>query len=88
MGYIVDLTIILDSIFRMAAGGMSPDHAEQVLGRHVRSGRRDAIHRDIRSFIQVAEAYEIKVPQKDLVLEKTIDLIRQYCVPTSLTRGN
>lgn len=85
VGYIVDLTIILDGIFRMAAGGMSPNHAEQVLGRHVRSGRRDAIHHDIRSFI--AEAYEIKVPQRDLVLEKIIDLIRQYCVPTSLTGG-
>lgn len=88
MGYIVDLTIILDSVFRLAAGGMLPNHVEQVLGRHVRSGRRDAIHRDIRSFIQVAAAYEIKVPQKDLVVEKIIDLIKQYCVPTSLTRGN
>ncbi|KAN0136731.1 hypothetical protein V8E53_005501 [Lactarius tabidus] len=88
VGYIVDLTIILDGIFRMAAGDMSPIHAEQVLGRHVRSGRRDMIHRDIRSFVFIAEAYEIKVPQKDLVLEKIIDLIRQYCVPTSLTGGN
>ena len=82
MGYIVDLTIILDSIFRMAAGDMLPNHAEQFLGRHVTSGRRDAIHRDIRSFIQVAEAFEIKEPQTDLVLEKIIDLIKQYCLPT------
>jgi hypothetical protein len=88
VGYIVDLTIILDGVFRMAAGDMSPIHAEQVLGRHVGSGRRDMIHRDIRSFVFIADAYEIKVPQKDLVLEKIIDLIRQYCVPTSLTRGS
>ncbi|KAN0136277.1 hypothetical protein V8E53_005882 [Lactarius tabidus] len=73
VGYIVDLTIILDGIFRMAAGNISPNHAEQVLGRHDKSGRKDAIHRDIRNFI--AEVYEIKVLQKDLVLEKIIDLI-------------
>jgi hypothetical protein len=58
MGYIVDLTVIMDGIFRVAAGDMSPKDAQQVLERHVRSGRRDAIHRDIRSFI--AEAFAIR----------------------------
>ena len=88
MGYILDLTIILDGVFRMAAGDMSPSHVEEVLGSHVESGRKDEIHRDIRSFVRTAQAYEIKVPQKDLVIEKIIDLIWQYCVPTSLTRGS
>ena len=81
MGYIVNLTVILDGLFRVAAGDMSPSHAQQVLERHIRSGHRDAIHRDVRSF--VTEAFKIRfiVPQKDLILERIIDLIRQFCVP-------
>lgn len=89
MGYIVDLMVILDGIFCMAAGDMSPKDAQQVFERHVKSGRRDAIHRDIRSFIK--EAFEIKfsarVPQKDLFLERIIDLIKQFCVPPSGNGG-
>jgi len=83
MGYIVDLTVILDGIFRIAAGDMSPNHAQQVLERHIRSGNRDAIHRDIRSFITETFAIRFSVPQKDLVLERIIDLIKQFCVPPS-----
>jgi hypothetical protein len=86
-GYIVDLTVILDGIFRMAAGDMSKD-AQQVFERHVMSGHRDAIHRDIRSFIKEAFAIRFTVPQKDLVLERTIDLIKQFCVPPSGNGGN
>ena len=61
MGYIVDLMVILDGIFSMAAGDMSPKDAQQVFERHVRSGHRDAIHRDIRSFIQ--GTFAIMYPQ-------------------------
>jgi hypothetical protein len=86
-GYIVDLTVIMDGIFRLAAGDMSPKHALQVLDRHDRSGRRDTIHRDIRSFIAEAFTMRSSVPGKDLVLERIIDLIKQYCVPTSVTGG-
>jgi len=88
MGYIVDLTVILDGIFRTAAGDMSPKDALQVFERHVRSGHRDAIHRDIRSFITEAFAIRFFVPQKDLVLERIIDLIKQFCVPPSGNGGN
>ena len=87
MGYIVDLTVILDGIFRIAAGNMLPKDAEQVFERHVRSGHREAIHRDIRSFITEAFAIRFSVPQKDLVLERIIDLIKQFCVPPSLNGG-
>ena len=83
MGYIVDLTVILDGIFWMAAGDVSPNHVQQVFERHIRSGHRDEIHSDIRSFIP--EAFAIRsssfVPPKDLVLERIIDLIKQFCVP-------
>ncbi len=87
MGYIVDLTVILDGIFRIAAGNMSPKDADQVFERHVKSGRREAIHRDIRSFVTEALAIRFSVPQKDLVLERIIDLIKQFCVPSSLSGG-
>ena len=81
MGYIIDLTVILDGIFRTAAGDMSPKHVVQIFERHVRSGRRNAIHNDIRSFTSEAFAVRSLSPDKDLVLEKIIDLIRQICVP-------
>jgi hypothetical protein len=92
-GYIVDLTVIMGGIFREAAGDMSPKHALQVLDRHEKSGRRDAIHRDIRSFIANAFPTRFSVPKedvlkKDLVLERIIDLIEQYCVPTSVAGGS
>jgi len=88
VGYIVDLTVVLDGIFRITAGEMSSSGADQILDRHVKSGRKDAIHRDIRSFITEAFVTRFSVPQKDLVLEKTIDLIKQFCVETSMSGGN
>ena len=53
--------------------------ARAVMDNHVESGRRDSIHRDIRSF--VAETFSIRfaTPQKDLVLENIVSLIRRYC---------
>ena len=83
MGYIIELTVIFDGIFRIAAGDMSPEDAQQVFDWHVTSGHRDAIHRDIRSFITEAFAIRFSVPQKDLFLERIIDLIKQFCVPPS-----
>ena len=88
MSYIVDLTVILDGVFRVAVGDMSPNHAEHVLDRHVRSGRSDAIHQDIRSFIAEVSAISSLAPQRDLVLERTIDLIKQFCIPTSMDGGH
>jgi len=79
MGYIVDLTVVLDDIFRTAGGNVTENAALNVMGAHVRSGRRDSIHRDIRSFVTETFSIRFDVLQKDLVLEKIIDLIRQYC---------
>jgi hypothetical protein len=80
MGYIVDLTGILDDIFRIAARNVSADNIQMAMDRHVSSGRMDRIHGDITSF--VTGVFEIRsVPERDLTLEKTIDLIRRYCVP-------
>jgi hypothetical protein len=81
MGYIVDLMVILDGIFRIAAGFVSENEAETAMERHVSSGRRDRIHGDINSFVTETFAIRFAVPQKDLVLDKIIDLIQTYCVP-------
>jgi len=81
MGYIVDLTVILDDIFRTVSGSVSANDVQSAVDRHVNSGRRDRIHRDIHSFVTETFAIRFTVPQRDLVLEKIIDLIRQYCVP-------
>ena len=79
MGYIVDLTVILDDIFEIATGNVSASDIQSVTDAHVRSGRRDMIHRDIQSFVTEIFPIRFTVPQRDLVLEKIIDLIRQYC---------
>jgi len=80
MGYIVDLTVVLDDIFRTTGGSVTENAALKVMGTHVKSGRKDSIHRDIRSFVTELFSIRFTIPQ-DLVLEKIIDLIRQYCVP-------
>jgi len=84
MGYIVDLTVILDDIFRVAPGNVSPNDVQLAMDRHVNSGRRDRIHQDIQTFVSGILEIRSTVPQRDLVLEKIIDLIREYCVPPSM----
>jgi hypothetical protein len=37
--------------FRTAGGNVTENAALKVMGTHIRSGRRDSIHRDIRSFV-------------------------------------
>ena len=78
MGYIVDLTVILNDIFKIATGNVSASDIQSVMDVHVRSGRRDMIHRDIQSFVTEMFPIRFTVPQKDLVLEKIIDSIRCY----------
>ena len=81
MGYIVDLTAILDRIFRTAAGNVTENVALEATSAHIRSGHRDRIHQDIRNFVTETFASRFRPPQKDLVLEKIINLIEQYCAP-------
>jgi len=84
MGYIVDLTVILDDLFRTTGAEVSANDAELAIDRVVKSHLRDRIHRDICNFVTEAAAIRFTVPQRDLVLEKIIDLIRQYGVPPSV----
>jgi hypothetical protein len=81
MGYIVNLTVILDAIFRATAGNVTEIATLKAMGTHVRSGRRNSIHRDIRSFITETFSIKSATLKKDLVLEKIVSLIRRYCSP-------
>lgn len=83
MGYIVDLTVILDQLFRSNAGSVSDHDIQSSVDRHARFGRRDMIHQDIRTFVAETFGFALQGQGRDLVLEKIIDLIRQNCVPLS-----
>ena len=78
MSYIVNLILILNDIFRTAGGNVTENATQKVIDSHLKSGRRDSIHRDIRSCIPFVLGSRGK--PKDLVLEKIVDLIRQYCL--------
>ena len=78
MGYVIDLTVILDDVFRSTGGNVSTNDAQTAMDGHISSGRRDWIHRDIRKFVTETFAIRSQVP-RDLVLEKIIELIKQYC---------
>jgi hypothetical protein len=86
MGYIVNLTVILYNVFRIAAGRVSVDGAQAATNSHKNSGHR--IHRDIKSFnLETFEKFAT-VTQRDLVLEKIADLIRQYCADIPLSSSS
>ena len=81
MGYIVNLIMILDGMFRAAARNTMENAAQEAMGDHIGSGRRDNIHQDIRRFVE--DIFPIRFnSQRYLVLEKIIDLIRQHCFPS------
>ncbi|KAH8989937.1 hypothetical protein EDB86DRAFT_2941602 [Lactarius hatsudake] len=81
MGYVVGLTVILDAIFCTTSGDISPQNVLLAIDRHFTSSKKDKIHRDIREFVPEAFALRFSVPHKDLILDKIIDLIQEFCVP-------
>ncbi|KAH9059226.1 hypothetical protein EDB87DRAFT_1822886 [Lactarius vividus] len=81
MAYIITLMVILNTIFNTTFGDISPERVLSVIDRHVSSGRRNRIHRDIQRFVPEAFAVRFSVPRKDLILERIIDLIQEYCAP-------
>ncbi|KAI9430299.1 hypothetical protein BJY52DRAFT_1351097 [Lactarius psammicola] len=85
MGYIVDLTVILDAIFSATSGDISPETVLSVIKGHVKSGIKKSIHRDIRGFVTETLTSRYSVSQKDLILEKIIDLIQAFCAPDART---
>ena len=79
MGYIIDLTVILNDIFRGVSGNVSVSDIRSAVDGHVSSGCRDRIHREITNFVTETSAIGFTVPQRDLILERITELIRRYC---------
>jgi hypothetical protein len=82
MGYIVDLTVILDALFCTTSGVISPEDVWLAVNRHVSSGKKDEIHHNIRRFVTETFTIRFSVLQKDLILQKIINLIQIFCVPS------
>ena len=82
MGYIVDLTVILDGIFRTTSDNVSANDVQSAVDRHVDSGRRDRIHRDIRSFFTDTFAIRFTVPKRvrNSSTWRSGNSGRQFCV--------
>ena len=88
MAYIIHLTIILDAIFRTISGDISQEDVQLVIDEHLRSGKRDQIHGEIRGFVAiVTEESDLGVSarKQDFILKKTIDLIQGFCLPETVT---
>jgi hypothetical protein len=82
MAYIVNLIVILYGISRAAGTNTMENTAQEVMRDHIKSsGRRDSINGDIRRFVTETFPTRFAIPQKDSVVEKIIELIRQYCAP-------
>ncbi|KAN0136298.1 hypothetical protein V8E53_005903 [Lactarius tabidus] len=76
MGYIVDLTIVLDDIFRAVAGNMVSQNCAESILRRFQTDRRHEIHKSIRH--NVKETYSLRLTaQQDIFLESVDDLIHQ-----------
>ncbi|KAH9977505.1 hypothetical protein BJV74DRAFT_860737 [Russula compacta] len=80
MGYIVDLTVILRSIF-VSGHDVSASKIHEAMNHHVVSGLHRRIHRDIRQF--VTEANSFAHSRNDPIIGKITELIRQSCTPHS-----
>ncbi|KAH8994220.1 hypothetical protein EDB92DRAFT_1944104 [Lactarius akahatsu] len=84
MGYIVNLTVILDSIFSKISGDIKGDISLEtiasVINGHIDSGKRNKIHDDIWTFVTETFPLRFSVSQ-DLILEKIIDLIQEFLPP-------
>jgi len=77
MGYIVDLTVALSDVFE-STGDVSPGSLQLAIKDLVTSGLKAKIHAEIRNFVGVTSAFTYY--GHDLIMERVIDLITQFCV--------
>ena len=79
MAYIVDLTVILHGLF-LTTRSVSATKAQSAVEDYAKSSSRNQVHEDIGGFVaQTPLTYQ----NKDIMMEKIIDLIKQNCVQTS-----
>ena len=76
MGYIVDLTVVLSSVFE-STGGVSPGSLQLAIKDFVDSGHKATIHAEIRNYVGVTSAFTSHHGH-DLIMERIIDLITQF----------
>jgi hypothetical protein len=74
MGYIVDLTVVLSSVFE--SGNVSRDILQSTIKDLVDTGRKARIHAEIRNFVRVTSVFTDY--DHDLIMERIIDLITQF----------
>jgi hypothetical protein len=79
MAYIVDLTLVLHRVF-MSARLVSATKVQSAVKDYAETSDRSRIHNEIRSFVTETP---FTYYEKDTIMEKIIDLIRQNCIPTS-----
>ena len=85
MGYIVDLNVVLSGVFE-STGDVSPGSLQLAIKDLVNSGRKTRIHTEIRNFVAVTSTFTYH--GHDLIMERIIDLITQFCVlPPSNCHG-
>ena len=78
MGYIVDLTAILCALFT-SSGDLKINGVRSTMKDFVDSDCKSTIHTEICSFIAAGPV--LIHLKRDVVMEKVIDLIKQFCVP-------
>jgi hypothetical protein len=78
VGYIVDLTLILCSVFR-SPGNVSPGEVQSAINNFAGSSLKTSIHNDISSFITTVP--QLQYHDNDVVMAKIRDLISGNCDP-------
>ena len=76
VGYIVDLTLILCSVFG-SPGSVSSNKVQSVKHKFASSGLKAKIHAEICRFIETVPKF--KYYDNDVVISKITDLIKQNC---------
>jgi len=74
VGYIVDLTLILCSVFR-SPGNVSPGEVRSVINNLAGSSFNTSIHNDISSFIRTVTVPQFQYHDNDVIMAKIRDLI-------------
>ena len=79
MTYIVDLTVILHRLF-LSTRRVSATKVQSAVRDYAKGSSRSQIHEEIQNFVKVAQN-QLFYQNKDMMMEKIIDLITQNCTP-------
>ena len=77
MGYIVDLTIVMHSLFWLKRS-VFEDAVDSILKKYAESGNQAQVHNEIRVF--VGDTTTLCLGHSDHVPDEIVCLIKKYCV--------